>query len=289
MQEKIVLSMVVFFFGVIGLRGADFTTQLQSQNPLSRSPVIKWTTYSLRAQEDSMGLAESPLDRNFFKSALIPGWGQFSQGKTIRSGLFLGIEGAGIAGYLVYDKKYEEKKDEFQAHAEKYWNLEDWLNYYNPEDQPSTHSINIRYRETGEVYSYPTNEPTDYPCDPETCPDAWEMVWDHEGYENAYKYDQFASGWTTFDRNNPDNTETADHLNPKRAENKKLRDKANDFADTSMLFVSGIIFNHIASAFETVFFKPEGSDGAGMRLQMRYRPMQLENRTINTLNFEVRW
>jgi len=289
MQKRIALVLWMLFIGVSGTPGADFITQLQSENPLSRSPVIQWTKYSLQNQEDSLVVPDSPIDGNFFKSALIPGWGQYSQGKTIRSGVFLGIEVAAITGYVVYDNKYEMKKDEFQTHAENNWDLQEWLNYYNPEEHPSTHSIHIRYKPSGKVYSYPSDENFPAGDHPEVHPDQWEMVWDHEGYENSYKYDQFAAGWITFDPSNPDNTETSDHLNPERAKNKDLRDTANDFADTSMLFVSGLIFNHLASAFETVFFKPADGAKTGMQMQMRYQPKRIANQTVNTVNFELRW
>ncbi|MCF7803018.1 MAG: hypothetical protein K9N46_10960 [Candidatus Marinimicrobia bacterium] len=282
--------LTVFLILCSVVSAADFATQLRSENRLTRSPVIEWNTYLLQAQEDSIGLPQSPLNKNFFKSALIPGWGQLSQEKYTHSGIFLGIEVAAFVGYSVYDQKYADKKDEFQAHAKDHWSVTDWLDLYNPQSDPSTHTVHIRYKPTGEEFAYPvTNNSVDYPCPPTTCPEDWEMVWDHEGYENAYKYDQFAMGWDTYDPANPDNTTDSDEINPSRYENKLLRDKANSFAETSTMFIYGVLFNHIASAFETILFPPEADEGTAFRMQMRYQPAQVQDEIISTVNLECRW
>lgn len=296
MRKQIVVVLVLLLS--TGLYAADFATQLSSQNRLSRSKVIQWTQYSLQSQKDSLSMSASPLNANFFKSALIPGWGQFSQEKYVRTGVFLGIEATTITGYTVYDNKYQDRIGESHAHAEKYWHLDRWLNEYNVEADPRTHSIHIRFIEQGhnnygDVYSYPGDD--NYPSDPETNPDKYEMVWDKEGYENAYKYDQFAMGW--FDptgeyegwSEGSDNTVDDTKMNELRRQNKNLRDTANGFAETSTAFIYGMLFNHLVSAFETVLFPPHKAKESAFNFHLRYVPTQVQGDLVNTLNLQLEW
>jgi|GEM_PF-1782254 len=279
---------------------ADFVTQLRSPDHLSRSVVIDWNRYQLQNQQDSMSTQIPTIDKSFFKSLLIPGWGQFSQKKMIRAGVFLGLDIAAFTGYFVYNNKYNDQLDLSHQFAEDHWTAERWLfeNHYNPQEDPSTHKITIRCASSDEEWDVPQlgNDGTAYiPDGVSQCqPSNLQVVWNGESYENAYKYDEFAKGWDTYDSSNPDNTITTDpnvyFINPNRLINKHQREKANDYANIATYFVYGIIGNHVLSAFETLLFPPSADKShAGVDFDMRYIPQRVNNQLYTSMQFQLAW
>jgi len=240
-----------------------------------------------RGGEEEVSSALSPA---FFKSALIPGWGQFSQGKHLRAAIFLGIELAGITGHLVYQNKFQDRKEVYEDHAREYWKLDRWLRFYDPKSDPSTHDMPVTCSNEEHEWHYPS-EAGEIPCSQSE----WEVVWNHEAYENAYKYDQFMAGW--YDPENPDrgydpaNPDDAleGKLSPLRRENKEMREEANAMGEYARMFVFGVMANHLISAFETVFWKPEQQESTRARLDIHYRAVVLGGTPHTTLSAAYHW
>ncbi len=234
------------------------------------------------------GEEESVLSPDFFKSALVPGWGQFSQGKHFRAAMFVGVELAAIAGHLLHKQKYQDWKIKYEDHARQYWHLEKWLQYYDPQTDPSTHEMPIRCTGEDTEWHYPRDAGA-IPCSQSD----WEVFWNHEAYENSYKYDQFQAGW--YDPDNPDrgydpaNPDSAigGRLSPLRRENKEMRDNANRMAEYARTFAFTLMANHAIAAFEALVFPPDRADRAS--LDLRYAPEQIGDHYAGTLRAEYRW
>lgn len=292
---------ILVLLGCFALSGTVWATgvatQLRSPNDLSRSPVIRWKKFRLLSQQDSMEASIPTIDKSFFKSLLIPGWGQFSKKKYLKTGIFLGVEAAVFTGYFVYNSKYHSQLDVSHKFAEEHWSAERWLGPggFDPGSDPSSHKIMMRCGEDETEYPVPqqNGEETVIPPDIATCANP-QVVWNGESYENVYKYDEFAMGWDTYDPNNPDNTITVDknkyYINPNRLKNKHQREKANNYAEVATFFIYGIIGNHVVSAFDALFFdNPKQERASSTKFSMKYAPRRIENNLYSAIDFQWEW
>jgi len=302
-MKTTILSIIGSLIIAGSVLSADFATQLRSPDHLSRSVVVDWNRYQLQNQQDSMSTQIPTINKEFFKSLLIPGWGQFSQKKMIRAGVFLGLDIAAFTGYFVYNNKYNDQLDLSHQFAEKHWSAERWLNGYSVSEDPSTHKVTILCTSSGEEWDVPQlgNDGTAYiPDGVSQCQSSnLQVVWNGESYENAYKYDEFVMGWDTWYRwdpsvDTPDNTQTQNEseyfINPNRLINKHQREKANDYANIATYFVYGVIGNHVLSAFETLLFPPSADKShAGVDFEMRYVPQRVNDQLYTSMQFQLAW
>ncbi len=282
---------------------ADFATQLRSPDHLSRSVVINWNRYQVQNQQDSMEAQVPKINTSFFKSLLIPGWGQISQKKIVRAGVFLGLDVAAISGFFVYNNKYNKKLDESHQFVRDHWTAQRWLDGYSVQEDPATHKVRLRCTDTGEEWDVPQMGSDGIAYIPDgvsqCVPSNLQIIWNGESYENAYKYDEFAMGWDTWYRwdpsvNKPDNTGTQDasqyFINPNRLINKHQREKANDYANIATYFIYGVIGNHIISAFDALLFPPSKKKSqTGVDFNMRYIPQRVNSQLYTSMQFQLAW
>ena len=293
MKSTIVCVLTCLVFSGTGL-AADMATHLRSSDNLSRSPVVQWENYLRQQQQDTAEANIPTIDRSFFKSMLIPGWGQFGQKKYLRTAVFLGVEAAVLTGYFIYNNKYNDQLEVSHEFAREHWSLEQWLINYDYELH--THSIHVRCTDGNEPVEVEVPQLNDQnevfiPDQILMCTNR-EMVWNGEAYENVYKYDQFAGGWESYSQSNPDNTRDEDqyYINPDRKKNKQQREEANDYAETATLFIYGLIGNHVISAFEALLIDgPREKNNSSPKFGMHYAPRQVGKNLYSSVNFQLEW
>lgn len=154
----------------------------------------------------------------FIYSLLVPGLGErYTKSSVLKSLFFLGVEAGMWMGYFNYHNDGQKLTDDFEDYADGNWNEQayrDWLVANNLNEEDLTHQL------------------------PETR--------DQQYYEMIGKYDQFRAGWSDFDPDLYDSTES-----PVRLTYNLDRLKANDKLDQANNFIILSMVNHLLSAFDS--------------------------------------
>jgi hypothetical protein len=201
----------------------------------------------------------------FFRSFLIPGWGQY----YVRSSwwkpvLFLGAEAASWYGVTHNRSTGHDTEDEYKAFADEYWNSEKYLEglytVYYPND-------------VGAEKDDPYLDTRPYAIINEE--NQWDtLVWSHhafyhldgtpveedEYYENIGKYHQFNFGWDDYpginDPNFPSNNRDDENLtwvSPRRNTYLHMRDDANKAFKRASTLIVVAIANHLISGLDAAY------------------------------------
>ncbi|NQV29551.1 MAG: hypothetical protein HQ508_01570 [Candidatus Marinimicrobia bacterium] len=188
-------------------------------------------------QEPANHQVNRHMMKNFIKSLIIPGWGQWDNGNKVRAVAYLTAE---IAGIYTYNYKYSagvDKEVEFKIYGDEYWYFGDWSPTNAPIGQCGsnlhTHNMPLlqngvgEYRLDGNGYYMP--------------------VKDHHFYENIGKYPEFSCGWDDFftGYDEDESTHKAFYISMRTLSNKLYRD--------AQITGTLIMLNHLVSAFDAAF------------------------------------
>ena len=121
--------------------------------------------------------------KNFMKSLILPGWGQWENGNKIRGILYVTAEIAGIYGYQSNMKAGDDKAAEFKIFGDEHWDYTVWSFSDNGE---TACNGNLR------THNMPTYVDENFVIQP---------IKDHHFYENISKYPEFVCGWDDWDPN----------------------------------------------------------------------------------------
>jgi len=166
--------------------------------------------------------------KNFVKSLIIPGWGQWENGNKVRGIMYVTAELAAIYGYQVNNNAGYDKELEFKAFGDEHWNYTVW----SFSDNGATACGNLR------THQMPTYVDSDGMVQP---------IRDHHFYENISKYPEFVCGWDDWDSNG----EFADEdLSPNKIEYVNMRTRSNELYRNAQVAGTLIMVNHIISAFD---------------------------------------
>jgi len=168
---------------------------------------------------DVYGFKGKSVKRAFVYSLLIPGTGEFYAGSKIKAVLFFGLDVTFWSFYFNYHKKGKNKEDEYIAFADRYWNEEEYLDWWWGELDSAGRS----------KYSH-------------TLPDEHSQQY----YEMIGKYKQFAFAWEDFD----DNTAGEDSMTPYRDHYLDVREQSNSWLNKAKYSAMFSLANHILSAFD---------------------------------------
>jgi hypothetical protein len=168
---------------------------------------------------DVYGFKGKSVKRAFVYSLLIPGTGEFYAGSKIKAVLFFGLDVTFWSFYFNYHKKGKNKEDEYIAFADRYWNEEEYLDWWWGELDSAGRS----------KYSH-------------TLPDEHSQQY----YEMIGKYKQFAFAWEDFDPN----TAGEDSMTPYRDRYLDVREQSNSWLNKAKYSAMFSLANHILSAFD---------------------------------------
>ena len=189
------------------------------------------------SQEPAKLQVNRQMMKNFVKSLIIPGWGQWGNGNKTRAVVYLAAE---IAGIYTYNNKYAaglDKEVEFKIYGDDHWYFGDW----SPTNAPvgdcgtnlHTHMMPL-LKDSNAEYLLDENG-------------YYMPLKDHHFYENIGKYPEFSCGWddyfTGYDEDQT--TNKAFYISMRTLSNKLYRD--------AQIAGTLIMVNHLVSAFDAAF------------------------------------
>ena len=240
------------------------------------NPIISQDTTSVVGVEsvESISYPGKPL----LMSLIIPGAGQlYNKSPFLRSASFLGVEIGSIAAYFHFKNQADQFRSDYQAYADKYWNIGDWVyNRFNPtahsyESKVWTNFFALRSLiGTHHLTLYLTGDLADefgqYPSSDslETHPDWLDtgniaIVRDRHFYENIGKYDQFVGGWR--DARNEwywEEKDVGDSIEiliktPYKENYLVQREDSNQMLTLAKYSITTLLFNNVISGLEAVW------------------------------------
>ncbi len=203
--------------------------------------VILLTTSNLYAGEEVENPTRLKVNKlmlkNFVKSLIIPGWGQYENGNKIKGILYVTAEIAGIYSYHTYYSAGSDKEIDYQNYADTYW----YYGRFSPSNDPDarcgsnlkTHEMPILRNSHGDMlvdengYLIPLK--------------------DQHYYENISKYPEFVCGWDDWDPNGPMADED---LSPHKLTYVEMRTRSNELYRDAQIAGTLIMLNHLISAFD---------------------------------------
>ena len=169
---------------------------------------------------------------NFFKSLVIPGWGQWSNGHKGRAIAYATAELAGIYGYHAKQAAAIDKVVEFKAFADEHWDYQTW----SLSDDGATACG--AYLRTHRMPTYIDDNNIVQPYK------------DHHFYENISKYPEFVCGWDDIAQQ----WKEAERVyTPNKYEYIQMRTLSNDLYKDAQVIGTLIMVNHLVSAFDAAF------------------------------------
>ena len=198
----------------------------------------------------TLGMANEPVNepaklqldkrmvKNFIKSLIIPGWGQWENGHKIRGLVFVTAEIAGIYGYQNNTSLAEDKEAEFKLFGDAHWYYGRW----SPSNDGETAcGGNLRTHQMPTL----TDGSGNFILDAQNFQIPLK---DHHFYENISKYPEFSCGWDDFtlginyDYNDDDDTNKSEYID--------MRTRSNALYRNAQVAGTLIMLNHLISAFD---------------------------------------
>ncbi|MCD6163216.1 MAG: hypothetical protein J7K40_12525 [candidate division Zixibacteria bacterium] len=165
----------------------------------------------------------------FFYSLLVPGAGEYYAGSKIKPFVFVGIEAMIWTGYFMYDKKGDDKKEEYRNYADDHYEWWTFIQWWNTLDSTEQDTFSHRLPWDDDINT---------------------AIKDHEYYENIGKYDQFQYGWDDISTYPPGVPGGEAVVSPHRSFYLDLRDVANGYYNSANTMIMLSLGNHIISAFD---------------------------------------
>ena len=205
-------------------------------------------------------------------SAIVPGSGELYLGHVKRGIALMALEAGAWTGYLYYQNKGLDTREEYETFADRHWDLHKWADHH-PEVYPyftgfSPEQMDSIGHERSGTGSWPGYIP--YVSIQED---------KQHYYENIGKYDWYISGWEDYDPDwvspNPDDPPYQRDTNL-RDEYRSLRNKSNDQLDNSSRFVYLSLATRVFSLVQTILLTRdmdggEAVDATNNKLSLRAR------------------
>ncbi|OQY29818.1 MAG: hypothetical protein B6244_02330 [Candidatus Cloacimonetes bacterium 4572_55] len=216
----------IFFilFMHAGAYAGNLLEILPDENWMTQDYLSEINTDSMPAQPDSIALAKRKSGfKAFFMSAAVPGMGELYAGKKI--GLLNTALEVGLwVGFVSYENQADDKRDEYESHADEYWDFQRWEVWYD----------NSPWYENGsETF---VRDEDDNP------------VKDHHYYEKLGKYSWAQGGWDDFKDEYQVDFQVV-QLSGHHSQYLDMRQRKNDLNNRASLCASAAILNHIVSGF----------------------------------------
>lgn len=221
-------------------------------------------------------------------SALLPGAGEFYGESYLKAAIFFGVEILAWGTYIYFEKKGDDKTEEYYAYADQYWDIRTyarWLknegfsnnSQINPEE-PNRSILEEQIRECERVnFSH-------------TLPE-WKS---QQYYELIGKYQNFQAGWTNLAHvptksQGPYWYET--YHDPVFTNYAKEREKANDFYEYAKIGPVTAIINHVLSAADAAWvistYNKKIKVETGFRMDNKVSPYTYRYVQVPTFNLSV--
>jgi len=200
-------------------------------------------------------------------SVAIPGLGQYlNKSPWWKTALFVGVEIAGIAGYISWNNEGDDVTKKYENWADEHWDMNSWVNGsaillsdINSNGYPEvndvridgSHHILLQMIEGSYISSdiFATNPNFEYKIE----------LRDWDFYEGIGKYDQFVAGWDDANdweivyKNITGGEDELIVMTQHKQHYLELRNDSNVFYKNAKFAASAILFNHIFSALDALW------------------------------------
>lgn len=260
-MRKIITIFIIFSTIICGedlLRNYDnrFATEVNLTNIGNNS------TFSDSLDINSNQYMLKPMIASF----VVPGFGQYLNHSPLwKTALFVGVEVAGIAGYIAWTNKADSITKQYEIWADNHWDMRRWVNdsaillsdiqsggYPGVNDVriDGSHHITIiingKYESSEILLENPNIE--------------YVELRDWDFYEGVGKYDQFVAGWDDAKSNwkivqkkITDGENELIVMTPNKQHYLQLRNDSNVLYKNAKFAASVLLFNHIFSALDALW------------------------------------
>lgn len=226
-------------------------------------------------------------------SGIIPGAGEIYSKSFLKAGIFLALEAGLWTGYAIYQRKSNDQTDYFQNFADTHWDVRKYAQWIH-DKVPGGTNVNPNEPDLNTLRSQlNTVESANFS---HTLP----VYKTQQYYELIGKYQNFVAGW--FDADISVINYNGGLSDPNWYDNYKTptfisysydRQLANDYYNTSMKFITGVIINHVLSAADAVWsvsmFNKRLGVKTGMRVEQRYGGVFMQPYSLPTANVSVQF
>jgi hypothetical protein len=221
-------------------------------------------------------------------SALLPGAGEFYGENYLKAGIFFGVELLAWGTYFYFQGKADRQTEDFQAYADKYWDVRTYARWLKDQQFPSSGGIN-------------PDEPNRdilreqiMVCERANFSHTMPAYGSQQYYELIGKYQNFQAGWTNLAHvptRLPGDYYYETYRDPVFLDYANERQKANDFYDYAKIGPITAVVNHVLSALDAAWvisnYNSKIKMETGFRIQNRVSPYTYEFKQIPTFNMTV--
>ena len=218
-------------------------------------------------------------------SLVVPGSGEFYGGNLLKAVIFLGVEAAGWGVYAFLQHKGDVKTADFQAYADKYWDIHTYAAWLK--DQGFQGAGNIDPNEQ----NWQILQAQIHVCESQNFSHTLPNQGEQQFYELIGKYQNFEAGWTN-----------RAHVPPKApgpyyyesyrddvfVNYAYTREDANHFYNYATTSIYFVVLNHLLSAadaaWEVTKYNKRLSVQTGFRIERELNPYTFEYQSKPTFN-----
>jgi hypothetical protein len=213
-------------------------------------------------------------------SALLPGAGEFYGENYLKAGIFFGVEVLAWSYFIYFTKKGDNKESDYQAYADKYWDVRTYARWLKNEGFTEQGGINPDEPDLEILRSQIMV------CEQANFSHTLPEYHSQQFYELIGKYQNFQAGWTNLEHvptkaQGPYWYET--YHDPVFTNYANDRQKANDFYDYAKVGPITAILNHILSAADAAWTISTYNNKIKMETGFRMTPI----RSFYTNNVEM--
>lgn len=220
-------------------------------------------------------------------SALLPGTGEFYGENYLKAGIFFGVEVLAWSYFIYFTKKGDNKTDEYQAYADKYWNVYTYAAWLKNEGFDGAGGIDLNANPD-------VLREQIMACERQNFSHTMPEYYSQQYYELIGKYQNFQAGWTNLEHvptKAPGPYFYQDYKDPIFTNYSNERQKANDFYDYAKVGPITAILNHILSAADAAWtistFNNRIKVETGFRIDTKRSPYTYEMEMLPTFNMSV--
>jgi len=180
-------------------------------------------------------------------SAVIPGSWEFYAKSYIKSAVFISAEVGLWALYAVFQKKGNNKTDEYQNYANQNWNINRYALWLKTQGFPGSTEINPN-EPNFEILRQQVNL-----CEEQNFSHTLPAFGEQQYYEVIGKYQSFIGGWSSTEGVDINRNNYEHYVLPQIQDYMVNRQKANDYFSTASYSLDVIVINHLLSAADAAW------------------------------------
>ncbi|MEA2077052.1 MAG: hypothetical protein U9O95_03445 [Candidatus Marinimicrobia bacterium] len=209
-------------------------------------------------------------------SVVLPGAGQWYSGDKGIAIVYVALEAAFIAGTAYFNHQGALGIESYEDYADFHWDVNDWLNVYDPNIHPTTHRATVYI----DNHSYSPEDVAEYNAMMVDMANGYtnlSIQKDYHFYENIGKYQQFKQGWDDWYPGSEDPGDPLNGIFAKYSDNQYeyagMRRDANKLLDIGTYFGTAIFLNHFTSAIDAGFRIKKHNENQDILLTLHTAPL----------------